>query len=289
MKRFSLIIVLFSLSLSTFAQGQEDHVVRRGRYKAAVTQEVEKVRLHWSNNFSAGVLLGSYSVSESNTDYTFRKPSSAVSITLNSGVFNNDKTKLDRNSISAVFLLSYERLYNKNNFYIGPGAALMVGKGFAPGLFLRSKYDIIDTHVRPFITGAIGLAYYITNGDNRNYYHIKYDKTGSSSYSSNLKLRGEFETIEDLPIKSGIRPYFDIGCGVAFDLSDNSVLTLSYRGVLRPYVKQSFNISDHKSDLDALLIAHSGGTDYYSASRDYNVKVEYPYTLYHGIVVTIAF
>lgn len=273
------------LALPLCAQEQEDHVVRRGRHKAAVVAVVEKetVQKHWFSNVSVGVAGGTYTGVTCNTDF---KPS-AITSSNNTVTLSGHTATLGANKSEAVFSASYELLYRAKTFYIGPGVTLLSGKNFSPGVYLRARYEFGPWDYRPYISVAGGI-HYMSGGNfyYDNYYDVRYHKL---PYSTKYYNCGFSNKNDEVSLSGGIKPYADFGVGIAISLSDNVSMTLGYRTMLRPSANISFDINKYSGTIENYVSTHN--TYGVSAEQEWSFPVESEETLrlYHGVNLSIQF
>ena len=277
MKKFLLIIVLSVLSLCSFAQGQEDHVVRRGRYKAAVTQEVVRPQKHWFSNISTSIVFGKYNVANCNIDY---KPALIYS----NNYYKNHQSLHDEEEV--VLSASYELLYRIKTFYIGPAIVIASGKDFSPGAYIRARYEIGPWDYRPYISAAFGVYYFSGNGSYNNSYWARYTKYSNSGtrryYSCGL------DNSNEASVSGGIKKYLDFSIGFSINFTENFSIKLGYQAILRPSVNLIFDINKYKYEIDEFIRTHNNAS-YVEQTWSFPVQTKEVNRFYHGFIVSFQF
>lgn len=235
MKRMLLIAVTGLVALPLAAQEQEEHVVRRGRHKAAVVQVVEKEKKHidvkWYNTLSISAMYGSLGYTEV-------------------WGFNENHILLDspRQEYDAVTAtLGYERLACFGVFYIGPG----IRAYFSPtGLYggdahLRARLEAhkfmgFKGKVHPYIDAMGGYRYTMVSLPQAALYEYTHDyeqSTGSirsEIYGGHLidshsRYKGSFSSLS-----------FSLGLGFNFELGKHTALSIGYHASMLPYIETLF-------------------------------------------------
>lgn len=287
MKRTVILLVIALATLPLAAQQEEEHVVRRGRYKAAVTTTVTVEQKHWFSNLSVGVLYGHYNVADCNTDFTVYGMTQKDMETL------EDHIGRFTNADETVFTGSYEFLYRLGTLYVGPAATVMVGKKFAPGLYLRAHYELGTWAATPYISAAGGF-YLMPDGDPYTNTYDAYYKKRTYSYSSpRVYFYDGFTNGKHADVEGGLKPYLDFGAGISVKLHDNGMkLVIGYQAVLRPSVHISFDINKYEGEINGYvrnLSTPYGQYRTYEKRWSYPVEVEYTSLLYHGIKMSFVF
>ena len=219
MKKTILSLLLCAFATAAMAQGQEDVVVRRGKYKPTEMDTIQKEKKNkkehthndWYNKVSISVLFGGYNatVFAGNTNIYGK-------------IINDDGT----------YAVSYERLKKNGLFFYGPGiqVANINGEYVALDLFChgmidyKMKSDFLGFGgLHPYAGVSLGLkltefgdCYYIFHIND--YYYALYDEI----------------VIERNP---KLRFYNDIRIGFSINIGKYCTLNIGYKASLTPNYK----------------------------------------------------
>ena len=275
------------------AQEQEDHVVIRRRYTVTEKEEKPANTSPWFNNFTLGWQLGYNTVADSKG---YVAPTAYYSGKSENFYYSPIDLSEDReNYIQAALVVGYQRLYKKNNYYLGPGLNLCIGSYFrvdayahgeieAGGLGEFMGFNLNKLH--PYAGASLGLSFMTNYEIEKIKYRVRYDNNyygAVSTISDSHGGRDHFNSYDDINL-SGIRGYFDLEGGFAIPIGSHSYLNIAYHATLMPMYHYRYDPSEHLSELQALLDSDSYNGDHY-----FEMDESHGISLHHGLRVSLKF
>ncbi len=284
-KKMLLTVIGVLLFTMAYAQGQEDHVVRRGRYKAAVTTTVEVPQSKLYHSLSAGFVAGSYNVVHSVvSEYQYYRNGNGPGNLHDPSYysFTDEQKSLGKSTSAMFFTVSYNLMYRLKSLYVGPGALLLVGKDLSPSLYLGARYEVGTGKYHPYISAAAGINWLSNDKE-------LVSKTFSFHYQGKYVRYFSEETFssdEEVKPTGGLRPHVGFGGGITIDVGDHSSIIIGYQALLRPMVTQSFNIMQYKEEIDQVMAVNFNTT---GIDFRYPVNITESMVFYHGMELTFRF
>ncbi|MCR4827933.1 MAG: hypothetical protein K5864_00540 [Bacteroidales bacterium] len=277
MKRVLLVALMCAFAMPILAQ-QEDVVVRRGQYKAAVTDTIKETKPpkkhgDWYSQFSVGLTAGTF-LQQRVHSYN------VGDIRLNSDRYSDG---------GALMTFGYERLKRNGDVMYGPGFHFKVGCGGAADAFLHGRWNI-DANLlgfkkmRPFIGVSLGLSYWFESIIHyQDVYEYRVDR---SYYSYSYHYYAEGGSLDGWRYVDfdGVKPYFDLKAGLSISTGRYSALNIGYCASLMPYAKSTIWLSNYQRDINNEINSHNTGYHTLDLGKpDKSLKI------YHGLEVSFRF